>query len=192
MGIIGFVAMAAQGGALALMESIDIIELEKTCQADPEEMKDIKENKPLGWLYVPLAQMANTWDDYSESMLDGVMCTATCPCYGDSKGYMGKDDAYAKYAKLQKEQPEYLGLFDRVLNPSDIIRGRNTDLIPFTWSTDRSKSYESFYGCYTDWREKAKKDKSIDLDAIFNTQMFGSETGRRARKGGRRTKAVVE
>jgi len=75
MFFIGFIAMAGQGGALAAMEAIDIVELEKTCQADPEEMEMIMETNKLGWLLVPLANMANFFDDYSESMLNGVMCT---------------------------------------------------------------------------------------------------------------------
>ena len=81
MFFIGFIAMAGQGGALAAMEAVDIVELEKICQADPEDMQEIRETQPLGWLLVPLARMANRFDDYSESMLNGVMCTETCPCY---------------------------------------------------------------------------------------------------------------
>jgi len=107
MFLVGFIAMAAQSGALAFMESIDILKLEETCQSDPEELKDLYENESLGWLYVPLARMANSFDDYSESMLDGIMCTATCPCYGDSTADISKqkenNDTFTAYANLDRE-----------------------------------------------------------------------------------------
>ena len=35
MFFVGFVVMAGQGGSLALLEAIDIEELERTCQATP-------------------------------------------------------------------------------------------------------------------------------------------------------------
>lgn len=65
------------------METISIEKLQQTCRMDPEEMEKFEDEGDSGWLYVALAKYANQFDDYSESMVDGIMCTATCPCYGD-------------------------------------------------------------------------------------------------------------
>ena len=58
-------------------------------------------------------------------------------------------------------------------------------MIPFTWETDRSKSYESFWECYQAWEKKAEEDPSIDLGTVFPTKIYDSEGGRRHRRGGR-------
>lgn len=39
------------------------------------------DNDKFGKILVPLAKYANLFDDIHESMVDGVMCTKTCPCY---------------------------------------------------------------------------------------------------------------
>ena len=69
-----------------------------------------------------MAKYANEFDDFSESMLDGVMCTPTCPCFGDEtqKSHLNprgeeKSDAFTFYANLDEEKPKYLEAFDRHL-----------------------------------------------------------------------------
>jgi len=93
------------------MEGIDILELEDACRASPEELKKIKAEKPLGWLIVPISRWAKQFDDYSESLLDGVMCTDTCPCYQSEAKYEDhtanggrrmRTDAYFRYDQLSE------------------------------------------------------------------------------------------
>lgn len=135
---------------------------------NPGEMKAFGEEDAIGWLYVPLAKLANKFDDYSESMIDGIMCTPTCPCYGDEsqRSHLNprgtpKEDGFTRYAALDKAQPKYLGLWDRALTKAQVGRGTGSEVIPFTWSTDRANSYESFNECYEDWANKAKNDPTI-------------------------------
>lgn len=100
---------------------------------------------------------------------------------------------------MDKEKPKYLKAFDRtLLNKTDLFannkyrrNGAGGDLIPFVWSTERSKSFESFYECYESWHEKAKNDKTINLNEMFSTYEFTEEHERRNRDGGRRRNPVM-
>ena len=103
MFLFGFLVMATQGGVLGALEGIDLVDVEEACGATPAALKKIRAEKPLGWLIVPLSKWAKQFDDYSESLLDGVMCTETCPCYrADEKMAVTangarRTDAYFKY-----------------------------------------------------------------------------------------------
>ena len=67
-----------------------------------------------------------------------------------------------------------------------MARASGSKLIPFVWSTDRSKSFESFYECYESWHNKSMEDDSINLNEMFPTLEFDSEDDRRKRRGKRR------
>ena len=184
MFLIGFLIMATQGGVLGAMEGIDILELEDACRASPEELEMIKAEKDLGWLIVPLSKWAKQFDDYSESLLDGVMCTDTCPCYQSEETYHDgtseswkRTDAYFKYDQLSEI---YLQQYGRVFDAADAY---GTDYIPFKWEQDRTKSYESFWECYHMYEKMAESDSTIDLDEKFQVPEDPKHKGGKGRKG---------
>ena len=80
MFIFGFGVLMAQGGFFRYLNDIDIEKLEYACQSSPEELEELRKDK-MGWLLVPIAEMSNDYDDYSQSMINGLMCTESCPCY---------------------------------------------------------------------------------------------------------------
>ena len=107
-----------------MLEMIDISDLEAACRASPEEKKEMIRKNDLGFLIVPLAKYANMFDDYTESMVDEVMCSDTCPCYQSDTDhnitqdgmYYLRTDAYHRYQTLGIE---YLKTYNRVFFPKD-------------------------------------------------------------------------
>ena len=86
MFVFGFCILLAQGGIFSYLTKIGITDIEEACQKSPEEILDIRKNAEMGWLIAPFAEMANDYDKYSETMLDKIMCTETCPCFKGTGG----------------------------------------------------------------------------------------------------------
>lgn len=177
MFLFGFLVMATQGGVLGALEGIDLADVEEACGASPEGLNKIRAEKPLGWLIVPLSKWAKQFDDYSESLLDGVMCTETCPCYQGEENIETtanggrRTDAYFKYDSLSEL---YLQRYGRVF---EAAAARGTNYTPFKWEKDRSRSYESFWECYEATAKMAESDSSIDLEALFKPPPVAGREG---------------
>lgn len=167
MFVFGFVTLFTQGVMFTNMTKLDLVDLEIACQSSPHELENMRRNNSISWLIVPLAKMANEYDDAAESMLNGVMCTDTCPCYQQ----VSTDSAYQKY----KDLPEsYMNLFDRTFDSESRKKShRKGHLIPFTWVNDRSKSFENFHECYNHYGQK-----------LNNTYHYKNEIDRRNRRNG--------
>ena len=66
--------------------------------------------KAEGPIFTSLVHMANDYDDYTESMLNGSMCTERCPCYFSPNSETDPNSGYQKYKKLPAK---YLKLYGR-------------------------------------------------------------------------------
>ena len=110
-------------------------------------------------MLISLTEMANRFDDLSESMLNSVMCTKTCPCFrtipdkGHTEiGHTNENRAKSSYEKYNELGEEYVNKYDRTLeHDRRILTGLYK---PFVWSIDRSKSYESLTECYKDYKTR--------------------------------------
>lgn len=40
-------------------------------------------------------------------------------------------------------------------------------LIPFTWTTDKAKGFDSFESCLNSWVQLSKKDSKVKLENVF-------------------------
>ena len=140
-------------------------------------MREIFESGPAGQLMVDLAYMANRYDDYSENMLNKVMCTDTCPCFQAATPINATTIGRSSYSKYRALKDNYLHLFGRSFEPREAKQGEEAD-IPFVWSTDRSKSVESLWECYRDLEHKYEAgDDTIDLKELFNIEDLASDKG---------------
>ena len=108
---------------------IDIKDFSKACWSSPEAQEKMRKEHSLGWLIVPFAKYANEMDDYSESLINDVMCTETCPCFRQPepiyemiKGKSQRMDAYGAYLTLPSM---YLEQYGRVFHKKDAIGNGN-------------------------------------------------------------------
>lgn len=133
--------------------------------------------------------MANKFDDLSESMLNSVMCTDTCPCYrtipdrGHAEiGHENTEHEKSAFERYQSLGEDYVNMYARTLEHDPrILTGLYK---PFVWSIDRSKSYESFMECYKDYEAKKKAgNDAIDLEELFSTKTYVDEKDRRNGNG---------
>jgi hypothetical protein len=52
---------------------------------------------------------------------------------------------------------------------ANILHNYFNTYVPFTWTSDREKGFDTMEDCVDSWVEKAKKDKRVDLKRVFGT-----------------------
>ena len=78
---VGFLPMLGQGGAIIALQYIDDDLFKTACNADPAELKQIRDTAKLGRLTANMATTAKGFDRYTQGMLNRLMCTGVCPCF---------------------------------------------------------------------------------------------------------------
>ena len=84
---------------------------------------------------------------------------------------------YSSYIQYETLGDDYLAHYGRKFGYSDpgdpkyhksyMKDKRNSDLLPFYWTTNSSHSFDSYLNCLAHWEEIADKNRSVDLYEIF-------------------------
>jgi len=103
------------------------------------------------------------------------MCTETCPCHYEEE-HVGSSSGHASL--MVDSSLEYLAvgetnveMYGRTIEEEP----ENEDLIPFTWSANRSESVETYMDCLNMWEERYTDELTREhaLELHFNlTSLF--------------------
>lgn len=160
--VFGAIPLMTEGAALEAYGELDYEkDIKPMCQIQDLESADI--NK----VTKALLGLAKNYDTQMENLLDKYMCTDTCPCYSEEK-WATTDSG----VRIKRIDPEFT--FREIHEDKLNLHGRTNktaaynNFQPLVFSTDRSKSYESFAECFNLYKIKGLADPKFLPRNVFD------------------------
>lgn len=107
-----------------------------------------------------MIMLAHRYDTMSEQLITDNMCTNTCPCLEYGTEFDGIDLTTKEFYNLVKE--ETMNKYGRTN-----LQASLTGLEEMVWTRDLNKGFKSFEDCHKHWEDKAKTNRSINLNEVF-------------------------